>query len=188
MNTEGSFPVKPIRTNENWNNLRMGRSTQEQVNEVKSWLQHNTSSRTPDGGDRVGNGFRALFAGSPASGKAAAALLAQEAGREVFHISLSKVISKYVGETEKNLDTLFSQAAEHNWILFFDDADALFDRRTVTTDTQDSHTAQESVYLLQKIESYGGLVILATGREHHLNDVVLGKLNTVVNFEPQLQA
>lgn len=174
MNIENSFPVKPIRTDHDWSSLVIGSTIQRQVNVLKAWLQSHSQEQP--------TGFRALFAGSPGTGKATAALLAKESGREVFHISLAKVVSPYVGETEKNLDALFQKAQQKNWILFFDEADALFGKRTEIKDAHDKYANEEGAYLLQKIEAYNGLVILATSNEDRLNDVVITKLNSVVHF------
>lgn len=186
MNTEGSFPVKPIRTDQNWHSLLIDGSTQTQVDELKKWLQTQGTTRSsvlPDGSmQQTTGGLKVLFAGSPARGKAVAALLAKEAGKEVFHISLSKVVSKYVGETEKNLDNLFDNATRKNWILFFDEADALFNKHSDIKDAGDRYASPEGNYLLNKIERYNGLVILASSREQHLNDQVITRLDSVVHF------
>ncbi|MEO6134025.1 MAG: ATP-binding protein [Ginsengibacter sp.] len=80
--------------------------------------------------------------------------------REIYHVDLSKIISKYIGETEKNLERLFSMAEEKNWILFFDEADALFGKRTEIKDAHDKYANQEVSYLLQRIEEFKGIVIL----------------------------
>jgi hypothetical protein len=101
-----------------------------------------------------------LLTGAGAS--AAAEGLAENAGRQLYRIDLSSVVSKYIGETEKNLDQIFAHAESNNWILFFDEADALFGKRTEVKDAHDKYANTEVSYLLQKMESYRGVVIVAT--------------------------
>ncbi len=91
-------------------------------------------------------------------------LIVKYTGKDVYRIDLSRVVSKYIGETEKNLSRLFDKAVDKNWILFFDEADALFGKRTDISDAHDKYANQEVAYLLQRIESYDGLVILATNQ------------------------
>ncbi|MFM8489056.1 MAG: ATP-binding protein, partial [Bacteroidota bacterium] len=101
--------------------------------------------------------------GPPGTGKSlTAALIGKEVKREVFRIDLSQVVSKYIGETEKNLAGVFDRASNSQWILFFDEADALFGKRSDTKDAKDRYANQEVAYLLQRIEEYAGVVILAT--------------------------
>ena len=108
-------------------------------------------------------GFRSLFYGPPGTGKTmTACLLGKKSGLPVFRVDLSQVISKYIGETEKNLARLFDRAQHQDWILFFDEADSLFGKRVETQNANDRAANQEISYLLQRIENYSGLTILAT--------------------------
>jgi hypothetical protein len=107
--------------------------------------------------------MKLVFAGPASADKLRAAqVLGRELGRTVYRIDLSEVVSKYAGEVEKNLDRLLARAEGKNWILFFDEADALFGKRTRVADAHDRYANQEVSYLLQRIEAYDGLVILAT--------------------------
>ncbi len=104
-----------------------------------------------------------MFHGAARTGKTLGAhVLAQALGRDILRIDLAQVVSKYIGETEKNLDALFERAEQTGAILFFDEADALFGKRTDVKDAHDRYANVDIAYLLQRIEAYEGLVILAT--------------------------
>jgi SpoVK/Ycf46/Vps4 family AAA+-type ATPase len=92
------------------------------------------------------------------------------------------VVSKYIGETEKNLELLFARAEDKNWILFFDEADAIFGKRTSVRDAHDKYANQEVSYLLQRIEDYNGLVILATNMKSNIDDAFIRRFNDIVKF------
>ena len=100
----------------------------------------------------------------------------------MFRVDLSRVVSKYIGETEKNLARLFDKAEHKDWILFFDEADALFGKRTEVRDAHDQYANQEVAYLLQRIESYAGLVILATNQRGNIDEAFLRRFQASVNF------
>jgi SpoVK/Ycf46/Vps4 family AAA+-type ATPase len=110
----------------------------------------------------------------------AAEVIGNELGLDVYRIDLSAVVSKWIGETEKNLDRLFRLA--DNAILFFDEADALFGKRSEVRDAHDRYANVEISYLLQKMEAYDGLAILATNLRHHLDDAFLRRLAFVIPF------
>ena len=111
-----------------------------------------------------------------------ASLLGKETQRPVFRIDLSMVVSKYVGETEKNLSRVFDAAEDKDWILFFDEADALFGKRTKVQDSHDRYANQEVSYLLQRVEEYSGLVILATNFRGNLDDAFTRRFQSIINF------
>jgi SpoVK/Ycf46/Vps4 family AAA+-type ATPase len=113
----------------------------------------------------------ALIGASSVEAAHSAALLAGEIGRRLHRIDLSAVVSKYIGETEKNLDALFQRAEAEQWVLFFDEADALFGKRSDVKDAHDRYANVAIDYLLQRMESYAGLVVLATNDEHRLRRV-----------------
>ncbi|MGZ5133635.1 MAG: ATP-binding protein [Flavitalea sp.] len=124
-----------------------------------------------------------LFYGPTGTGKTlTAALLGKELNKEAMRIDLSMVVSKYIGETEKNLERIFAQAADKSWILFFDEADALFGKRTNITDSHDRFANQEVSYLLGKIENYQGLVILSTQSKNNIDDAFIRRLRYVIHF------
>jgi SpoVK/Ycf46/Vps4 family AAA+-type ATPase len=127
-----------------------------------------------------------IFSGNDTTGKTIAVqILAKETDRQVYRVGLSAVISKYIGETEKNLEKIFNRAENKDWILFFDEADALFGKRTEVKDAHDRYANIEVSYLLKKIESLGCLVILSTNQATDLNKEVLKRFKNVVHFPPE---
>jgi SpoVK/Ycf46/Vps4 family AAA+-type ATPase len=100
----------------------------------------------------------------------------------VYRIDLSMVVSKYIGETEKNLAGVFDMAENKNWILFFDEADALFGKRTQTNSSNDRHANQEVSYLLQRIEDFPGVVILATNFKANIDDAFSRRFQSMIHF------
>jgi SpoVK/Ycf46/Vps4 family AAA+-type ATPase len=132
---------------------------------------------------RMRPGFTSLFFGPPGTGKTlAACVLGKLCNCEVYRIDLSMVVSKYIGETEKNLSRVFDQAEHRNWILFFDEADALFGKRTQVSDAHDRYANQEVSYLLQRIEEFSGVVILASNIRANIDDAFLRRFQSVVQF------
>src|SRR6185436_3278807 len=109
-------------------------------------------------------------------------VLGNETGKEVFKIDLSMVVSKYIGETEKNLELLFARAEDKDWILFFDEADAIFGKRTSVKDAHDKYANQEVSYLLQRIEEFNGLVILATNLKNNIDQAFIRRFDDIVKF------
>jgi SpoVK/Ycf46/Vps4 family AAA+-type ATPase len=134
---------------------------------------------------RMSNGFgiSTLFAGESGTGKTMAAeCIANELQLDLYRIDLSAVVSKYIGETPKNLRQLFDAAERGGAILFFDEADALFGKRSEVRDSHDRYANIEINYLLQRIESYRGLAILATNLKSHLDAAFTRRLRFIVNF------
>ena len=131
----------------------------------------------------LGKGLTALFVGGPGTGKTMAAeVIATDLGLDLYRIDLSQIVSKYIGETEKNLDRIFQAAESANAILFFDEADALFGKRSDVKDAHDRYANIEVGYLLQKIETYEGLAILATNLRQNLDDAFIRRLQFIVEF------
>jgi SpoVK/Ycf46/Vps4 family AAA+-type ATPase len=112
----------------------------------------------------------------------AADVLAHTLGLDLYKIDLSSVVSKYIGETEKNLARIFEEARTSNAILFFDEADALFGKRTQVRDAHDRYANIEISYLLQKMEAYAGIVILASNLRKNLDDAFVRRLHFVIEF------
>ncbi len=135
------FPAEYIETEMEWSDLILHESTRRQIREIENWINHNeTLMKDETMRKRVKPGYRVLFYGPPGTGKTlTATLLGKQTGKDVFRIDLSRVISKYIGETEKNLSRLFDKAEDKNWILFFDEADALFGKRTDIRDAHDKY-------------------------------------------------
>ena len=111
-----------------------------------------------------------------------ATLIGQQTGADVYRIDLSAVVSKYIGETEKNLESVFRRAESKNWILFFDEADALFGKRTSVQSSHDKYANQEVSYLLQRVEDYPGLLILASNFKTNLDEAFLRRFHAVIHF------
>jgi len=131
----------------------------------------------------LGKGTNALFTGPSGTGKTmAASIIANELGLDLYKIDLSGVVSKYIGETEKNLHHIFAAATDGNAILFFDEADALFGKRSEVRDSHDRYANIEISYLLQKMEEYDGVSILATNLRHHLDEAFVRRLAITVEF------
>jgi len=179
------FPARRLTTGLEWNDLVVSNEVMHGLKEIKSWLQHgNTLLHEWGFGNKIKPGFRVLFYGVPGTGKTlTAALLGKWAGMDVYRIDLSMVVSKYIGETEKNLAAVFSMAENKNWILFFDEADALFGKRTATSDAHDRYANQEVSYLLQRIEDYEGLVILATNQKSNIDEAFSRRFEVMIEFQ-----
>jgi SpoVK/Ycf46/Vps4 family AAA+-type ATPase len=130
-----------------------------------------------------GKGLSALFTGSPGTGKTMASeVIAGELGLDLYKVDLSAVVSKYIGETEKNLSKIFREAESSNAILFFDEADALFGKRTEVADAHDRYANVEVSYLLQKMEEYEGVVILASNLRENMDEAFVRRLRFIVDF------
>jgi AAA+ superfamily predicted ATPase len=179
-----TFPAREISTAMEWDDLILGTDVIEQIDELKRWIEHHdTLLRDWGMGSKIKPGYRALFYGPPGTGKTlTATLLGKYTGRQVFRIDLSTVVSKYIGETEKNLANLFDKAQHKAWILFFDEADALFGKRTNVKDAHDRYANQEVSYLLQRVEEFDGLVILASNFKANLDEAFLRRFNAIIRF------
>jgi len=178
------FPAQRIDTAMTWDDLVLPPSTLRQLHEVQTFIAHgDTLMRAWGMATRLRPGHRALFHGPPGTGKTmSAALVGRLAGREVHRVDLSLVVSKYIGETEKNLSRVFDRAQQRRWLLFFDEADALFGRRSATNDAHDRYANQEVAYLLQRIESFDGIAILASNLPDNLDDAFARRFESTVYF------
>jgi SpoVK/Ycf46/Vps4 family AAA+-type ATPase len=128
-------------------------------------------------------GVSILFAGPPGTGKTMSAqIIGAELGLDLYKIDLSTIISKYIGETEKNLEHIFTEAESSNAILFFDEADALFGKRSEVRDSHDRYANVEISYLLQRMEAYDGVTILATNLRSNLDEAFTRRLQFAVDF------
>ena len=178
------FPAERLETEMDWGDLVLPAGTLRQVRELEGWLTHQKMIMEDWGmHKKIKQGYRVLFYGPPGTGKTlTATLLGKAHQKPVFRVDLSMVVSKYIGETEKNLSNLFARAAGKNWILFFDEADALFGKRTDVRDAHDKYANQEVAYLLQRVENYDGLVILATNQKSNLDAAFLRRFQSIIYF------
>lgn len=179
-----SFPARLIQTELLWEDLVLADDVMIQVKEMQQWLLHSETLLKEWGmQNRFKKGYRVLFHGPPGTGKTLTAnLLGNYTERDVYKIDLSMVVSKYIGETEKNLENLFARAEAKNWILFFDEADALFGKRTGVRDAHDKYANQEVSYLLQRMEDFDGLVILASNMKNNIDDAFVRRFNSIIHF------
>lgn len=178
------FPAKHITTTMLWEDLVLHPRTLQQVKDISTWLEHHHKLMDDDNLRRkIKPGYRILFYGPPGTGKTlTAALLGKQFGKDVYRIDLSQIVSKYIGETEKNLEGVFKKAETRNWILFFDEADALFAKRTNVQSAHDKYANQEVSYLLQRVEDYAGLLILASNFKNNMDDAFIRRFHAVVHF------
>ena len=136
-----------------------------------------------DGKLASGKGLVVLFAGPSGTGKTmAASIVARDLGLELYAIDLAGVVSKYIGETEKNLDRIFAAARQSNAVLFFDEADAIFGKRSEVKDAHDRYANIEVGYLLQQLEAYDGMAVLATNLRKNLDDAFVRRLHYAIEF------
>lgn len=178
------FPAKRLSASLEWSDLILAPETGHEVQNILSWLE-NRRRILDDWGFRrhFGEGFKVLFHGPPGTGKTlTATLLGKRAGLDVYRIDLSMVVSKYIGETEKNLARVFDMAEEQDWILFFDEADALFGARTSTSSSNDRYANQEVSYLLQRVEDCQSLVVLATNLRSNIDEAFTRRFQLSVGF------
>lgn len=183
-NFSTAFPARKVSTKRSWNELVLNDQTMRQINEIKLWVKYGEKVRQEWGlAQKIKPGYRALFFGPPGSGKTfTATLLGKETGKDVYCVDLSMVVSKYIGETEKNLAKVFEFAEDKNWILLFDEADSLFGKRTSVKDAHDRYANQEVAYLLQRIEAYNGLVILSTNLRDNIDEAFSRRFQSIIHF------
>ncbi|MGW9117557.1 ATP-binding protein [Streptomyces sp. NPDC055663] len=169
-----------------WDDLVLPPDTHAQLRELTARARHRDRvlgewGMRPGGGR--GRGVSALFAGDSGTGKTMSAeVIAADLGLDLYTVDLATVIDKYVGETEKNLERIFSEAAGVNGVLLFDEADAIFGKRSDVKDAHDRYANVESAYLLQRMESFDGLAILATNLRANLDDAFTRRLDLVIDF------
>lgn len=179
-----SFPAQKISTAMDWEDVVLDALVAEQIHEITTWLRHGHTLMEDWGlAKQLKPGYRALFYGPPGTGKTlTATLLGKNTRLEVYKIDLSMIVSKYIGETEKNLSRIFDVAQRQNWILFFDEADALFGKRTAADSANDRHANQQTAYLLQRIEDFPGVVILATNLKSNMDEAFLRRFQSIIHF------
>jgi ATP-dependent 26S proteasome regulatory subunit len=181
----GTLAVK-VRPRYDWGDLVLPDNQRAQLRELCEQVRYQRRVFDQWGfGERIkyGKGLSALFAGPPGTGKTMAAeVVARELHLDLYRIDLASVVSKYIGETEKNLERVFAEAERTNAVLFFDEADALFGKRTEVSDAHDRYANIETSYLLQRMEAYDGVVILASNLRENMDDAFLRRLRFLVEF------
>jgi hypothetical protein len=179
-----NFPARYIETQLTWGDLVLHPGTRNQIAEIETWLQHGQTLMEDWGmAPKLRPGYRSLFYGPPGTGKTmTACLLGKCTNRDVYKVDLSLIVSKYIGETEKNLSKVFDQAQHKGWILFFDEADALFGKRSETKDAHDRYANQEVSFLLQRIETFDGIAILASNRRENLDEAFARRFESIIYF------
>jgi SpoVK/Ycf46/Vps4 family AAA+-type ATPase len=179
-----NFPAKLLSTRLDWADLVLDPQVLGEISEIAAWIKHQDTIMNDWGLSRMlKRGYRSLFYGPPGTGKTlTACLLGKTLNLDVYRVDLSQVVSKYIGETEKNMANIFDQAENKNWILFFDEADALFGKRTATSDSKDRHANQEVAYLLQRVEDFSGVVILATNLKANMDTAFSRRFQSIVFF------
>ena len=169
-----------------WDDIVLPPDRMQQLHETCNHVKHRAQVYDEWGFDRklsLGKGLNVLFAGPSGTGKTMAAeIMAHELGLDLYKIDLSTVVSKYIGETEKNLASIFAEAETSNAILFFDEADALFGKRSEVKDSHDRYANIEISYLLQKMEEYEGITILATNLRKNMDDAFVRRMAFTVPF------
>ena len=175
-----------IESHYSWKDIILPEKKLSQLREICSQVKHRYRVFGEWGFDQklsYGKGLSILFTGPPGTGKTMAAeVIAHELQLDLYKIDLSGVVSKYIGETEKNLSKIFQEAETSNAILFFDEADALFGKRTEVSDAHDRYANIETSYLLQKMEEYEGMVILATNLRENMDEAFTRRIRFIIEF------
>lgn len=178
--------ARKIESTNTWDDIFLPDDTKKQLNEVCGYIKYKGTIYAEWGFDKklsLGKGLNVLFSGPSGTGKTmVAGIIANEVKLDLYKIDLSNVVSKYIGETEKNLSRIFKEAETTNAIIFFDEADALFGKRSEVRDSHDRYANIEINYLLQKMEEYEGIVILASNFSNNIDEAFLRRLHFKINF------
>ena len=181
----GTLATK-VRLLHTWDDLVLPAPTLRRVREIGAAMRHRDLVYAHWGFERriaAGKGLKVLFTGTPGTGKTmTAGVIARDLALDLYKIDLSGIVSKYIGETEKNLDRIFDAAQAANAILFFDEADALFGKRSEVKDAHDRYANIETSYLLQKMEEHEGAVILATNLRKNIDEAFSRRMHYVIEF------
>jgi SpoVK/Ycf46/Vps4 family AAA+-type ATPase len=178
--------ARKIEPHYRWEQLVLPSDQLQQLRELANQVKHKNLVMEDwgfSGKLSLGRGLNALFAGPSGTGKTMASeVIANELGLDLYKIDLSAVVSKYIGETEKNLNRIFTEAEHSNAILFFDEADALFGKRSEVKDAHDRYSNIEIAYLLQKMEEYDGITILATNLRQNIDEAFTRRIRFIIDF------
>lgn len=176
-----AFPATLVTTGLDWKNLVLNETTKKDISDIMLWVEHGTNLINTSSAFNIS--YPCLFYGPSGTGKSLTAkLIGKKYGKHVFRVDLSMIVSKYIGETEKNLAHLFDRAHGKDWILFFDEADALFSKRTAISSAQDKWANLEVNYLLQRMEEHRGLTILASNLKENIDTAMTRRFQAMVYF------
>ncbi|WP_406661840.1 AAA family ATPase [Methanolobus sp. ZRKC3] len=185
-NKKLSTLARKINSHYKWDDIILARDTKEQLIEVCGFIKYKGTVYNEWGFHQklsLGKGLNILFSGPSGTGKTMAAeIIAKEVELDLYKIDLSSVVSKYIGETEKNLKKIFKEAETSNAILLFDEADAIFGKRSEVKDSHDRYANIETNYLLQKMEEHEGIVILASNFRKNMDEAFLRRLQFTIEF------
>jgi hypothetical protein len=188
------FPAKELTTPLEIEDLVLNKQLKEELYHILAWMEYRSEiSSNQNLSKNFRKGYRALFYGPPGTGKSLTAAMLGKMGKQlVYRVDLSQVVSKYIGETEKNLSRLLDTAEYKNWVLFFDEAEALFSKRTDVNDSKDKYANQGTAYLLQRLEDFDGLVILASNLKPNIDRAFVRRFQSIIyfnvpNFQERLQ-
>lgn len=179
-----NFPANKIYTHLNLSDLVLNENIMDEIEHMQTWMLNQQEIKSIQFlQKRFRKGYRALFYGPPGTGKTlTASLLGRIHNRSVYRIDLSQIVSKYIGETEKNLSRIFDLAENKDWILFFDEAESLFSKRTDVSDSKDKFANMETSFLLQRIEDFDGLIILATNLKPNIDRAFIRRFQSIIHF------
>lgn len=180
------FPATLLETEKEFEDLILKESTSIQLDTIMQYAANRSSLYGREGvAHKIKPGLLAMLYGPPGTGKTfTVAVMSKKLGIDAYRIDLSRVISKYIGETEKNLEKIFERLSDKNCILFFDEADALFGKRTEVSDAKDRYANQEVAYLLQRVENFPGLVILASNYKQNLDKAFKRRILVSIYLAP----
>lgn len=178
------FPAHRLATDQSWQDLVVPMDTHIKIQELLEWIQYYDKLMLHEDFAKERKGYRCLIVGEPGTGKTMLGrLLSRETDRPVYRLSLDKIVSKYVGETTKNIAKVFRVARNRDWILFCDEGDALFSKRsTKVSSAQDTFVNQDIAYLLQEIEDYPGIILVATNYSANLDKAFMRRFDTRIDF------
>ena len=175
--------IRKISTKKTWENVVLKNDVKKELDDAIKWLNQNRLPGKITTIRKKENPLKLLFYGpSKTIKKTIVSLIAKETGQDAYRIDLSEVVSKYSSETEKNLEELFSKAENKNWILFFDEADALFGKRTNVKDSHDRYSNQEITYLKKRIENLPGLIIFSFNTKPDRATTTLNRIRSLIYF------
>ncbi len=178
------FPAQLLETSLKKEDLVLPKTIFNELNELIYWIKNEDFFQKDIHLKKwIRPGFRGLFYGPPGTGKSlTAALIGKETDRPVYRIDLSSIISKYIGETQKNLAKVFDRGERNHWILFFDECDALLGSRSNSGTANERGANQEIAYLLQRIECYNGIILLATNLKENIDEAFLRRFEVSIQF------